>query len=240
LVWITTLKQDFFHVMSDLPALRARLSEVSHKPGVYLHKDRLGSIIYVGKAKDLRKRLSSYFSPSSKKRADLKTRALIESICDFEVHEVRNETEALVLEGKLIKQYRPRYNVSQMDDKRFMLVKVKLDAPWPRFSTARLRKSDGARYFGPFVHAAAVRAIVEWLNRDLGLRSCRSVNPGEQDYKHCNADIIRNCSAPCVGKVTREEYLEKIELACDILSGKGKRERFKSLQAEMEVAGCHF
>ena len=96
--WITTFAPAFFQQMSELPALRARLSEVSHKPGVYLHKDRLGSIIYVGKAKDLRKRLSSYFMPSGKKRADRKTRALIDSICDFEVHEVRNEQEALLLE----------------------------------------------------------------------------------------------------------------------------------------------
>jgi hypothetical protein len=105
--------------MSHLPGLRSRLSKVSHQPGVYLMMDRLGSIIYVGKAKDLRRRLSSYFMPSGKKRADRKTRALIDSICDFETHEVRNEQEALLLEGKLIKQYRPRYNVSFMDDKRF-------------------------------------------------------------------------------------------------------------------------
>jgi excinuclease ABC subunit C len=220
--------------MSDLPLLRARLSQVSHKPGVYLHKDRLGSIIYVGKARDLRKRLSSYFMPSGKKRADRKTRALIDSICDFEVHEVRNEQEALLLEGKLIKQYRPRYNVSFRDDKRFLLVKVNLDDPWPKFQTTRLKKGDGARYFGPFAHSGALRAAVAWLNKEFGLRSCRPRNPGEKDYKHCNADVIRNCMAPCVAKVSREEYLEQLEQACELLSGKGKRERLKSLKVEME------
>ena len=157
--------------MSDLSLLRARLSQVPHKPGVYLHKDRLGSIIYVGKARDLRKRLSSYFMPSGKKRADRKTRALIDSICDFEIHEVRNEQEALLLEGKLIKQYRPRYNVSFRDDKRFLLVKVNLDDPWPKFQTTRLKKADGARYFGPFAHSGALRATVAWLNKEFGLRS---------------------------------------------------------------------
>jgi len=222
--------------MSELPALRARLSQVPHKPGVYLHKDRLGSIIYVGKARDLRKRLSSYFLPSGKQRADRKTRALIDSICDFEIHEVRNEQEALLLEGKLIKQYRPRYNVSFRDDKRFLLVKVNLDDPWPKLTTTRLKKADGARYFGPFAHSGAVRATVTWLNREFGLRNCRPISPGESDYKHCNADIIRNCLAPCVGKVTRDDYLERIEQACELLSGKGKRERLKSLQEEMEKA----
>lgn len=222
--------------MSNLPELRARLSQVSHQPGVYLHKDRLGSIIYVGKARDLRKRLSSYFLPSGKKRADRKTRALIDSICDFEVHEVRNEQEALLLEGKLIKQYRPRYNVSFRDDKRFLLVKVNLEDPWPKFVMTRLRKSDGARYFGPFAHSGALRATIAWLNKEFGLRSCRPKNPNEQDYKHCNADVIRNCMAPCVGKVTRDAYLVELEKACDLLSGKGKREQFKALRAEMEKA----
>lgn len=222
--------------MSDLPALRARLAQVSHKPGIYLHKDRLGSIIYVGKARDLRKRLSSYFMPSGKKRADRKTRALIDSICDFEVHEVRNEQEALLLEGKLIKQYRPRYNVSFRDDKRFLLVKVNLDDPWPKFSTTRLKKADGARYFGPFAHSGAVRATVTWLNKEFGLRNCRPRNPGKQDYKHCNADVIRNCMAPCVAKVELKKYLEQLDQACELLSGKGKRERLKSLRVAMEQA----
>lgn len=225
-----------FTEMSHLPELRARLSQVSHQPGVYLMKDRLGSIIYVGKARDLRKRLSSYFMPSGKKRADRKTRALIDSICDFETHEVRNEHESLILEGKLIKQYRPRYNISFRDDKRFLLVKVNFEDPWPKFVTTRLKKGDGARYFGPFAHSSALRGTVTWLNKEFGLRNCRPRNPGELDYKHCNADVIRNCSAPCVGKVSREDYLERLEQACDLLSGKGKRERLKSLKEEMEMA----
>ncbi len=224
--------------MSDLSLLRARLSQVPHKPGVYLHKDRLGSIIYVGKARDLRKRLSSYFMPSGKKRADRKTRALIDSICDFEIHEVRNEQEALLLEGKLIKQYRPRYNVSFRDDKRFLLVKVNLDDPWPKFQTTRLKKADGARYFGPFAHSGALRATVAWLNKEFGLRSCRPRSPGDKDYKHCNADVIRNCMAPCVAKVNREEYLEQLEQACELLRGKGKVERLKSLKVEMEQSAA--
>ena len=216
--------------------LKEKLRGVSHKPGVYLMKDRLGSIIYVGKARDLKKRLSSYFMASRKTRADIKTRALIDTIADFEIHEVRNEAEALLLEGKLIKDYRPRYNVAFRDDKRFMLVKVKRDDPWPRFQMTRMKKDDGSRYFGPFAHSSALKATIEWLNRRLGLRTCRARVPGESDYKHCHADIIRNCSAPCVDRISREEYLERIDEGCRILEGKGRRELFDVLETEMQVA----
>ncbi len=218
--------------------IRAKMREVPHQPGVYLMKDRLGSIIYVGKAKDLKKRVSTYFRASGKMRASVKTRALIDSIVDFEIHTVRNEEESLVLEQKLIKDYRPRYNVMFRDDKRFLLLKIKLSDPWPRFSTTRLRKNDGSKYFGPFPHSGALHHTLEWLNRSFGLRVCRTREPGEKDYKHCNADIIRNCSAPCVGKITREEYFERIEEACRIFEGKGKRELLDGLRSEMEKAAA--
>ena len=222
--------------MAESPDLRSRLGEVPHQPGVYLMRDRLGAIIYVGKARDLRKRLASYFLPSRRQQADLKTRALLDSVWDFEIHLVRNEQEALLLEGKLIKQYRPRYNVSFRDDKRFLLAKINPDEPWPRFVLTRLKKDDGARYFGPFAHSGALRGTIAWLNREFGLRSCRSREPGEKDYKHCSADVIRNCSAPCVGKITREAYLERVEQASELLEGKGRRERIRSLHEEMEKA----
>ena len=176
-------------------------------------KDRLGSVIYVGKARDLRKRLASYFMPSRKQKADLKTRALLETIWDFQIHFVRNEQEALLLEGKLIKQYRPRYNVSFRDDKRFLLAKINPRDPWPRFVLTRLKKEDGARYFGPFAHSGALRGTIAWLNKEFGLRSCRTRIPTEKDYKHCSADVIRKCSAPCVEKISHQEYLERVEQA---------------------------
>lgn len=219
-----------------MPDLKAKLREVPHQPGVYLMKDRLGSIIYVGKARDLRKRMSSYFLASRKTRADLKTRALIDSICDFEFHVVRNEAESLLLEGKLIKDYRPRYNVSFRDDKRFLLLKIKPSEPWPRFQMTRLKKEDGARYFGPFAHSGALRATVDWLNRHFGLRVCRPLSPTPIDYQHCNADIIRNCSAPCIGRIERQTYLDRIEEACRILEGKGKKDIFDDLRRDMEKA----
>jgi excinuclease ABC subunit C len=219
--------------------LRSRLGEVPHQPGVYLMKDRLGSIIYVGKARDLRKRLSNYFMASRKTRADLKTRALIDSIVDFEFHVVRNEQESLLLEGKLIKDYRPRYNVAFRDDKRFLLVKIRMEDPWPKFMITRLKKDDGARYFGPFPHSGALRETISWINRACGLRVCRPVVPGESDYKHCNADIIRNCAAPCIGRIDREAYLVKVEEACRMLEGKGRKEMFENLRSEMERAAVN-
>ncbi len=216
--------------------LKTKLSTVPHQPGVYLMKDRLGSIIYVGKALDLKRRLSSYFTPSRKTRANLKNRALMDSIHDFDIHTVRNEQESLLLEGKLIKEYRPRYNIAFRDDKRFLHARIKLSDPFPRFSCVRSKKEDGARYFGPFPHSTALHDTLDWLNRRLALRVCRPINPTEADYKHCNADIIRNCSAPCINRITPETYLEKVHEACLILEGKGKKAIFDEIESEMQNA----
>jgi excinuclease ABC subunit C len=216
--------------------LRKKLREVPHQPGVYLMKDRIGSIIYVGKARDLKKRLSSYFMASRKTRADLKTRALIDSIDDFECHTVRNEEESLLLEGKLIKDYRPRYNVAFRDDKRFLLVKVRMADPWPKFTTTRMKKDDGSRYFGPFPHSGALRETLSWLNRGFGLRVCRALDPGEAEYRHCHADVIRNCAAPCVGRIDRAAYVAKVEDACRVLEGRGRKGIFDDLKREMTAA----
>lgn len=199
-------------------------------------KDRLGSIIYVGKAIDLKRRLSSYFTPSRKNRANRKNRALMDSIHDFEIFEVRNENESLLLEGKLIKDYRPRYNIAFRDDKRFLHVKVQLSDELPRFIAVRTKKQDSAKYFGPFARSTALHATLDWLNRRMGLRVCRVTLPTEAHYRHCDADIIRNCSAPCIQRISREAYRERIEEACAILEGKGKRVIFDELEAEMMAA----
>lgn len=217
------------------PDLKAKLRDVPHKPGVYLMKDRLGTIIYVGKAKSLRKRLSSYFMPSKQQMADVKTRALIKSIWDFEIHEVRNEPESILLEGKLIKEYRPKYNISFRDDKRFLLLRVHMEDPYPRFQLCRLRKEDGSRYFGPFAHSGALRTTIKWMNKEFGLRSCRPLFPTENDYRHCNDDVIRNCSAPCIGKITQDEYRARVEKACEFLAGRSK-EMVEQLETEMQTA----
>jgi excinuclease ABC subunit C len=218
----------------EKPDLRARLHDVPHQPGVYVMRDRLNRVIYVGKARDLRKRLANYFTPARSKLADRKTRALIDSIWDFDLHLVRNEPESLLLEGKLIKEFRPRYNVSFRDDKRFLLIRLPLNDPFPRFSLTRLKKDDGARYFGPFAHSGALRTTMNWLTKRFGLRVCRPINPGEIDYKHCSNDVIKNCSAPCIGRISRDDYLRRLDEACDFLSGKSK-DLLPALEQEMQT-----
>lgn len=234
------LQVDFKIAANDMatpgkPDLQKKLHDVPHEPGVYLMRDRLKRVIYVGKARDLRKRLASYFTPSRRKQAELKTKALIDSIWDFDIHTVRNEPEALLLESKLIKDYRPKYNVSFRDDKRFLMAKVNLEEDYPRFQLARVRKGDGAKYFGPFVHSAALRQTLNWLSLEFGLRSCSPMRPGENDYKHCHDDVIRNCSAPCIGKVSQEEYRGKVEQACEFMKGKS-REMVGEMEVEMHRA----
>jgi excinuclease ABC subunit C len=219
----------------EKPDLNKMLRDVPHKPGIYLMKDRLKRVIYVGKARDLRKRLSQYFLPSRRMTADLKTRALLDSVWDFEIHVVRNEPEALLLEGKLIKDYRPKYNISFRDDKRFLLVKVNLSDPIPRFQLARLKKEDGCRYFGPFAHAGALRSTLNWMKKRFGLRSCRAPEPDESDYRRCLDHIIKNCSAPCIRRVSIEDYHLRVLEACDFLDGQSF-EMLKQLEEEMKKA----
>ncbi|MBV8174679.1 MAG: excinuclease ABC subunit UvrC [Verrucomicrobia bacterium] len=201
-------------------------------------KDRLKRVIYVGKARDLRKRLSQYFMPSRRMTADLKTRALLDSIWDFEVHLVRNEPEALLLEGKLIKEFRPKYNVSFRDDKRFLLVKVNLSDAIPRFQLARLKKEDGCRYFGPFAHAGALRTTLKWMKKRFGIRSCRTLEPGEADYKRCLDHMIKNCSAPCIRRVSLDEYKARVLEACEFLEGQSQ-EMLKQIEEEMRKAAAN-
>jgi excinuclease ABC subunit C len=219
----------------EKPDLNQMLRDVPHKPGVYLMKDRLKRVIYVGKARDLRKRLSQYFMPSRRMTADLKTRALLDSVWDFETHVVRNEPEALLLEGKLIKDYRPKYNISFRDDKRFLLVKVNVSDPIPRFQLARMRKDDGCRYFGPFAHAGALRSTLNWMKKRFGLRSCRVAEPDESEYRRCLDHIIKNCSAPCIRRVSLEAYRLRVLEACDFLDGQSL-EMLKQVEEEMKKA----
>jgi excinuclease ABC subunit C len=219
-------------------AIRDKLSQLPHKPGVYLMKDRFGRVIYVGKARDLRKRVSQYFHPSRRMGWDLKFNALVDAIHDFDVHVVRSEPEALLLEGKLIKEFQPRYNVSFRDDKRFLLVKVNLNDPIPRFALTRIRQEDGARYFGPFPNAGALRSTLTLMRRQFNLRGCRPLTPTEADYKHCLYGNLKFCTAPCVGNVTLAQYKEQVLAACDFLSGQCN-EMEEHLEAEMRKAAMH-
>ena len=196
-----------------------KLKDLPDQPGVYFMRDRNGKVIYVGKAKSLRNRVRSYFQPSTLRTADGKTRSLIHSIHDFDFITVASDADAVLTEGNLIKEYRPYYNAYFKDDKRFLMLKVNRAEPFPRFTTARIRKSDGAEYFGPYAAAGAARTALEFIEKRFGLRQCRPRVPNEENYKHCHNDILRFCSAPCVGKISPEDYKGRVEEACAFLRG---------------------
>src|SRR2546421_1879287 len=223
--------------MSVSDNIHKKLGALPHKPGIYLMRDRFGTVIYVGKARDLRKRVSEYFQPSRRMGWDLKFKALIETVSDFDYHLVRSEPEALLLEGKLIKEFHPRYNVSFRDDKRFLLLKVNLNDPIPRFTLTRLKQDDGARYFGPFPSAGALRSTLSLVRRQFHLRGCRPLTPNERDYKHCLYAHLRYCTAPCIANVTREQYLEQVQAACEFLEGQCQ-EMQERLGEEMKKAAA--
>jgi excinuclease ABC subunit C len=193
--------------------LREKLAALPDKPGCYLMRDRKGTIIYVGKAVSLRRRVQSYFRPATLRDAPPKVRSMVHSVADLETIVVRNEAEALLTESALIKQYRPRFNIVLRDDKRYLALRADPRAPVPRLATCRILRDDGALYFGPFPSAAVVRAVLDFAEKRFGLRKCTPIRPDVETYKHCFNDIVRFCSAPCVGRVSPEEYRLRFEEA---------------------------
>jgi len=214
--------------------LKAKVRALPETPGVYLMKDRLGRIIYVGKAKSLRKRVSSYFQPGRARalRHQPKIRTLIEMITDFETIEVRSEPEALLLEGKLIKQWRPKYNTDFTDDKRFLLVRLNAEAALPRFALTRFRKDDRSRYFGPFAHSGLLRRTLASMRKQFGVL-LGDTNPVQlPDGRWRLYDDVRAELYGWQNEVSAGEYQERVARACEFLDGKS-REWLETLRAEM-------
>ena len=197
--------------------IRQRLKDVPDRPGCYLMRDRRGAIIYVGKAKNLRRRVSSYFRPRANHAP--KVRSMVDTVWDFEWMTVKNDAEALLTEAALIKRHRPHFNILMRDDKRYLALRADVAAPWPRFSCVRAEKDDGARYFGPFPSSPVVRAAKDFVEKRYGIRECRSDVPCADDHRHCLADVIRTCSAPCLGRIAQDEYRARFEEACEFLAG---------------------
>ena len=216
----------------EKPDLNKKVHEVPHKPGVYLMRDRFGRVIYVGKARDLRKRVGSYFMPSKMAVADLKTRALLEAVWDFETHTVASEAESLLLEGKLIKEYRPRYNISFRDDKRFLVVKVDPTEEWPRFRLARFKKDDGARYFGPYAHAGALRQTLNFMRKKFGVLTFGRGAPTERELKSSTYQVPMRLS-----EINAETYRQRVAQAAEFLEGHS-REMINALKEEMRKAAA--
>jgi excinuclease ABC subunit C len=214
----------------EKPDLQKKVHEVPHKPGVYLMRDRFNRVIYVGKARDLRKRVSSYFLPSKLAQADLKTRAMLEATWDFETHIVRSEAESVLLEGKLIKEYRPRYNISFRDDKRFLLVKVDTSEEWPRFRLTRLKKNDSARYFGPYAGAGALRQTLNLMRKKFGVLTFGRGAPNERELKSATYQVPVRLS-----EINAEQYRQRVSQACEFLEGHS-REMIDALEEQMRQA----
>src|SRR5438034_10714271 len=212
------------------PDFQKKVQEVPHRPGVYLMRDRFSRVIYVGKARDLRKRVSSYFLPSKLAQADLKTRAMLDATWDFETHTVRSEAESVLLEGKLIKEYRPRYNVSFRDDKGFLVVRVDLSEEWPRFRLARFKKDDGSRYFGPYAHAGALRQTLNFMRKKFGVLTFGRGAPTERELKSSTYQVPVRLS-----ETGAEQYRERVAQACEFLEGKS-RELIAALEEQMRTA----
>jgi excinuclease ABC subunit C len=217
-------------------SLKKKCRELPDTPGVYLMKDRLGRIIYVGKAKSLKKRVSSYFQRGRVRAvAQPKIRALISLIADFDTIGVRSEPEALLLEGKLIKQWRPRYNTDFTDDKRFLLVRVDPGEELPRFRLTRLRKEDRSRHFGPFAHSGLLRTTLAQMRRQFGILLADATPQKLPDGTWQLYDDVREEIYGGEHTVTAEAYRARVAAACEFLEGKS-REWLAALRAEMRVA----
>jgi excinuclease ABC subunit C len=223
--------------MSDLAAtLKEKIRRLSDKPGVYLMKDRLGRIIYVGKAKSLKKRVSSYFQRGRARTfSQAKIRALIEMIADLETIEVKSEPEALLLEGKLIKQWRPRYNTDFTDDKRFLLVRVDPGEELPRFRLTRIKKDDRSRYFGPFAHSGLLRKTLAQMRRQFGILLGDGTPQQLPDGQWRLYDDVRQELYGAATIVSGADYRRRVDEACAFLDGKS-REWLATLRKEMAAA----
>ena len=184
-----------------------------------MHKDRLGQVIYVGKAISLRNRVRQYFQSSANQNP--KVRAMVSHIAEFEYIVCRTEMEALILECNLIKKYAPKYNVLLRDDKTYPYIKVTLQEEYPRILKTRLLKKDGSRYFGPYSDAGAVNLIIELLNKVFVLKRCSAASFPD-DYRPCLNYHIKECRGICTGQVSPQEYRTYVNKALDFLGGKQK------------------
>lgn len=200
--------------------IKENLKKLPDTPGVYMHKDRLGQVIYVGKAISLRNRVRQYFQNSANQHP--KVRAMVANIAEFEYITCQTEMEALILECNLIKKYEPKYNILLRDDKTYPYIKVTMQEEFPRVLKTRLVKKDGSKYFGPYSDAGAVNDAIELLNKIYSLKRCNAVNFPE-GHRACLNYHIGDCKGVCTGLVSRDEYMEAIDCVLEFLSGKQKK-----------------
>lgn len=209
-----------------------KFSNVTLKPGVYLMKDAQGEVIYVGKAQNLKKRLSSYFTEHGD--IGIKTRVLIKKIDTFETIVTETEKEALILEANLIKRHRPRYNVTFRDDKRYPSLRLDINSLYPSLTIVRKIQNDGALYFGPFASAFAVRQTLKIIHRTFKLRKCKTREFRKRDRPCLNYQMDA-CLAPCCLEVSKEAYDDVVKEVILFLKGRTP-ELVKKIKKEMAHA----
>src|SRR6478609_5845833 len=204
-------------------------------PGSYQFKDANGRVIYVGKAKSLRQRLSNYFQ--NPRNLHARTAQMVATAESVEWIQVRNDVEALMLEYSLIKQHQPRFNVRLKDDKSYPFLAVTLDDEWPRATVMRGTKRKGTRYFGPYGHAWAIRDTLDLLLRTFPIRTCSDNKLGRHERlgRPCLLFHIEKCSGPCVGEISKPDYDQLVQELVDFLDGETDT-IVKRLEAEMQTA----
>lgn len=213
------------------------LKNLPDKPGVYLMKNSLGEVIYVGKAKILKNRVKSYFQNS--KNHSEKVRVMVKNISEFEYIVTDSEMEALILECNLIKKYSPRYNILLKDDKFYPFIKITVNDDFPRVFVTRNYSKDGSKYFGPYTNGTAVYETINLINKIFPLRTCKLlIKEGGETVRPCLNYHIKKCFGPCGGYISKEEYGKMINDVIDILSGKDTTV-LKVLQSEMEEASMN-
>ena len=222
--------------MSFADRIKQKVRDLPRKPGVYLMRDRFGKVLYIGKAKDLKARVATYFQSHRRNHTQQpKIAAMIPLICDFDLLEVRSEAEALLLEAKLIKQWKPKYNTDFIDDKRFLMVRVDVHNPLPKFRLTRIKTDTKSRYFGPFVQASLLKRTLYELRREFGIllsdaRPKRLPDGKVQLYEDARAELYTSKNILSI-----EEYQNKVDLACKVLEGKSV-EYLSEVENKMERA----
>lgn len=210
------------------------LKNLPDKPGVYLMKNSLGEVIYVGKAKILKNRVKSYFQNS--KNHSEKVRVMVKNISEFEYIVTDSEMEALILECNLIKKYSPKYNILLKDDKFYPFIKITIKDDYPRVFVTRNFAKDGSKYFGPYTNGAAVYETINLIYKIFPLRTCKlAIKENGEKVRPCLNYHIKKCFGPCGGHITKEEYGKMISDIIDVLSGK-ETYVTKMLKSEMERA----
>lgn len=216
-------------------SVASKLAHLPEAPGVYLWKDASGTVLYVGKAKRLRTRVRSYFT--SDHAASPKNRLLVSRIADLETIVVPGETDALILESNLIKEHRPRFNITLRDDKSYPYIKVTVQEEFPRVIVTRQLVDDGARYFGPYTDVGAMRRALNVVRRTFTMRSCHYNLPREAPERPCLDYHIGRCKAPCTGLQSREDYAAMVQEVLAFLSGRASEVR-RLVKARMDEAAA--